>query len=321
MKNNIGVLLTNIGTPDKPTAGAVRRYLREFLSDRRVVEIPKFIWLPILYGLILPFRAKKSANLYQKIWTEQGSPLLHYSQKLTLALQQKLAIPIELGMHYGNPSIQAALDNLRSKGSNKILILPLYPQYSATTTASSFDLVAAKLKHYRKIPEIRMVTDYAEHPAYIEAICQSIQTEQEKWGKPDRLIFSFHGIPKLFIEKGDPYQSRCQQTVALIAAKLGLNDSEYLLTFQSRLGRAEWLQPYTDQTLMNIPQQNIKHIQLICPGFAVDCLETLEEIAIQGKKQFLSSGGSQFNYIPALNDSKNHVEMLAEIIQNQTMKW
>ena len=313
-QNNIGVLLTNIGTPDQPTPAAVRRYLKQFLLDKRVVEIPRLIWLPILYGIILPFRAKKSAKLYQKIWTENGSPLLHHSQQLCNAIAKKLNIPVVLGMHYGNPSIETALNELKKKNVTRILILPLYPQYSATTTASTFDCVSAVLKKWRVIPEIHMISDYADDPLYINALAKSIRSAQTQH-IAQKIIFSFHGIPKKFIDSGDPYKNRCETTVKLLTDKLNLTQNDYELTFQSRLGRAEWLQPYTDKTLSELPTRNITDIQVICPGFAVDCLETLEEIAIQGKKQFLESGGKHFEYIPALNHSDAHLEMFAEIIK------
>jgi len=318
-QNKIGVLLTNMGTPDQPTSSAVRSYLKEFLLDPRVVEISRLIWLPILYGFILPFRAKKSARLYQKIWTEQGSPLLNHSYQLAAALEKKLQIPIELGMHYGQPSIKKGLENLKKKNVKKILILPLYPQYSATTTASTFDHVAHVLKNWRVIPEIHLITDYANHPLYIKAIAQSIRSAQTQQNIPQQIIFSFHGIPQCFITRGDPYQQRCEKTVELITKELALEANQFLLTFQSRLGRAEWLRPYTDQTLQTLPQHGIDNVHVICPGFAVDCLETLEEIAIRGKEQFLKQGGKTFHYIPALNDSPEHVDLLAELICKKSM--
>ncbi len=312
----IGILLTNVGTPDQPTPTAVRRYLKEFLSDRRVVEIPRFLWLPILYGWILPYRSKKSAKLYQKIWTESGSPLLYHSQQLATALQAKLQMPVALGMHYGNPSIATALAALKEQEVQKILVLPLYPQYSAATTASTFDSVARTLKNWRVIPEIHFLPDYAEDPLYIKALAQSIRSAQLQH-KPQQLIFSFHGIPKRFILAGDPYEKRCRTTVALLAEELSLKNTEYQLTFQSRLGRAEWLQPYTNVTLETLPKEHITDIQVACPGFAVDCLETLEEIAIQGKEQFLENGGKKFEYISALNASTEHVDVLVGLIMRQ----
>jgi ferrochelatase len=313
-QNKLGVLLCNIGTPDQPTPAAVRRYLKEFLSDRRVVEIPRLLWWPILHGVILRTRPKRSAELYKKIWTEQGSPLLYHSQQLTKELEKKLQIPVVLGMHYGKPSIKNALEELREKNVTKILILPLYPQYSATTTAAAFDHVAKVLKTWRNIPEIQLLHDYADHAGYINTITQSIQMAEQQYGKPDHLLFSFHGIPKRFIALGDPYEQRCRTTVQQVVRHCDLRPEEYSIAFQSRLGRAAWLQPYTDKILKELPQKGIKHVHVICPGFAVDCLETLEEIAILGKKHFLENGGKIFHYIPALNESNLQVDMLAELI-------
>lgn len=318
--NNIGVLLTNIGTPDQPTASAVRRYLKTFLSDPRVIQIPQWAWLPILYGVILPFRAKKSAMLYQKIWTEKGSPLLYHSEQLRDKLAKELSIPIALGMHYSDPSIASALEELKKKRVEKCLIVPLYPQYSATTTASTFDAVARALKSWRVIPEIRMIRDYADHPIYINALAESIRNA-ELHHKPEHTLFSFHGIPKRFITAGDSYQTRCEITIQHLTKKLGLKKNEYSLTFQSRLGRAEWLMPYTDHRLKTLPKEGITDIQVICPGFAVDCLETLEEIAIKGKQQFLENGGQKLSYIPALNDHENHIQLFVDIIKKNSENW
>ncbi len=316
-KSNIGILLCNIGTPAHPTPHAVKHYLSEFLSDRRVVEIPRVLWWPILHGYILRTRPKHSAKLYQKIWTTEGSPLLCYSRKLAQALEDKIQIPVALGMHYGQPSLQHALDELRKKNINKILIFPLYPQYSATTTASAFDKIARTLKHWRVIPEIRMIQDYADNEFYIQALCQSIRASCDR----DHLLFSFHGIPERNVKHGDPYQTRCHTTVQRIAHELNLTSEQYSIAFQSRLGRAKWLSPYTDHVLKALPQKNIKKLHVICPGFAVDCLETLEEIAIRGKAQFEQQGGEIFQYIPALNNSPDHIEALAKIIQNHLSHW
>lgn len=316
--NNVGVLLCNVGTPDAPTPAAVRRYLAEFLSDKRVVEIPRLLWWPILHGIILRFRPKKSAALYQKIWTAAGSPLLTYSQQLATLLEQQLNLPVALGMHYGHPSIQSALENLRTRHVAKLFILPLYPQYSATTTAATFDLVTNVLKQWRVIPEIRMLTDYADDPIYIDALAQSIRSAQTT---SSHLLFSFHGIPKRNILKGDPYQQRCLLTAQRVAEALQLTPEHYHVSFQSRLGRAEWLQPYTDKTLAALPTLGIKQLQVICPGFAVDCLETLEEIAIQGKKQFLTAGGMEFHYIPALNTCPGQLAVLKNLISKHIANW
>jgi ferrochelatase len=313
MKNKVGVLLTNIGTPSAPTPTAVKSYLKKFLSDTRVVELPRFIWWPILYGIILPFRSQRSAKLYQQIWTEEGSPLLLNSQKIAKKLEKKLQCPVVIGMHYSQPSIKTALKTLQEKNINQIIVLPLYPQYSATTTASSFDHIAKTFSTSRHIPAIRTIYDYAENPAYIQALCHSINKTWQIHGKK-HLLFSFHGIPKRYSKAGDPYPERCQRTVELVTQQLQLSPTEWSLAFQSRLGRAKWLTPYTQDILEKLPQQGIKELYVICPGFAVDCLETLEEIAIRGKKYFLEAGGELYHYIPALNDSDPHIELLANII-------
>jgi ferrochelatase len=319
MKNTIGLLITNIGSPDQPTPPAVRMYLKKFLSDPRVIEIPKIAWLPILYGIILPLRSKKSAQLYQKIWTDQGSPLTYLSQQIATKLQKQLQIPVALGMHYGKPSIEEGLRLLHHANVNKIIVLPLFPQYSATSTAATFDHVAKILKQYRDIPDIHFLHDYATHPNYIETVSHSIQQDWTQQNKPEHLLFSFHGIPKRNITLGDPYQNQCQLTAELIAEKLQLNKNEWSIAYQSRLGRAKWLTPYTDHILKELPTRGITNIHVVCPGFAVDCLETLEEIAIRGKKQFLQAGGKEFHYIPALNDHDAHIKMLERIIHELTM--
>jgi ferrochelatase len=312
---NTGILITNIGSPDEPTPKAVRRYLKIFLSDRRVVEIPRFIWYPILYGIILPFRSRSSAKLYQKVWTEQGSPLTCNSAQIAKKLQQVLQIPVELGMHYGKPSIKTALKKLQSQNIKRIIILPLYPQYSATTTASTFDLVSKELQHWRDIPELSILHDYAAHPDYINTISDSIQQTWKTRGKPQHLLFSFHGIPKRNIDLGDPYAEQCHLTARLVAEKLQLPPDSWSVSFQSRLGRAEWLTPYTERVFNELPKKGITDIHVACPGFAVDCLETLEEIAIRGKEQFEEAGGKSFHYIPALNDQDAHINMLKQILK------
>ncbi len=320
MANDIGILLTNIGTPDAPNVKAVKNYLKEFLSDPRVVELPRWIWWPILYGIILPIRPRNSAKLYQKIWTQEGSPLLYRSQQLMQHLEAELPFDIALGMHYGNPSIKHALSLLQRKNLQKILVLPLYPHYSATSTGSTFDIVTKELHHWRKLPEIRFIIDYAESPSYIHSLCQSIHAVWQQRG-PEHLLFSFHGIPKRYADAGDPYPERCRKTVELVTQQLRLSSNHWSMSFQSRLGRAEWLTPYTADVLSTLPKRNIKKIQVICPGFAVDCLETLEEIAIQGKKQFIHAGGEDFYYIPALNDQPNHITTLKNLILSHVQKW
>lgn len=314
MKNNCGILLTNIGTPDAPTTKAVRRYLSEFLSDSRVIELPRIIWQPILHGIILRFRPKKSAALYQRIWRPEGSPLLHYSQAVARALQKKLNLPVALGMHYGNPSIKQALHDLRQQRVEKIIVLPLFPQYSATTTGSAFDRATWELQKWRNIPEITFLRSYATHPDYINCLSASIRNAWQTKGKPQHLLFSFHSIPEKYAKAGDPYQEECYATAELVAKELELAKDFWSVAFQSRIGATKWLSPYTDHVLEKFPAQGIKKIQVICPGFAVDCLETLEEIALRGQEQFCSAGGEEFYYIPALNDQAEHIDALARII-------
>lgn len=314
--DKIGILLTNIGTPAAPHTKAVRQYLKKFLSDRRVVELPRLLWWPILYGLILPFRSKRSAALYQKIWTDQGSPLLLYSQQLAKKLQNHLQIPVALGMHYSHPSIAQALTELDAQQVEKILVLPLYPQYSATTTASTFDAIATTLKKWRVLPKLSLINHYCDHPDYIRALSERIAHTWETQGKPQHLLFSFHGIPKRYADAGDHYPIHCHRTAAAIAAKLNLSKDAYSVSFQSRLGRARWLMPYTYKRFASLPREGIRHLHVVCPGFATDCLETLEEINIRGKEQFLNAGGESFHYIPALNDQACHVEMLENILKN-----
>lgn len=318
MTTKIGVLLANLGTPDRPDAPAVKRYLEEFLSDRRVIEFPRFLWWPILHGFILRFRPKKSAELYRNIWTENGSPLLLYSQKIADKLQNELQCPVMLGMNYGTPSIEQALDVLRAQNVTKIIVLPLFPQYSATTTASTIDRVTDVLKKWRIVPEIQTINNYADHPSYIKALSRSIQKAWETQGRAPYLLFSFHGIPKSYADAGDPYSDLCYRTAHLVAQDLKLNENEWSLAFQSRLGRTEWLKPYTDKVLAGLPKKGITRLQVICPGFAADCLETLEEIAIRGQEDYLKAGGKEFYYIPALNDDESHISALAKIISSKT---
>lgn len=314
IKSNIGILLTQIGTPDAPTVKDVRRYLRKFLSDPRVIEVPKLIWWPILYGFILRVRPKRSLELYQEIWTEQGSPLLIYSENIRQKLEARLQVPVALGMHYSNPSIANGLKRLREKGSNQIIILPLFPQYSGTTTASAFDMVNSTLKKWRVYPEIRTISEYHNHPEYIQAIVNSIQQSWEQNGRGEHLLFSYHGIPESYSKKGDPYADLCRRTTELIAKSLQLKNNDWSIAFQSRIGRTKWVGPYTDEVFQALGEKGISHLEVVCPGFATDCLETLEEIKIRGRKQFEAAGGKKFQYIPALNDSTAHIEMLAKVI-------
>lgn len=317
VKNNIGVLLVNIGTPSAPTPLAVKKYLTQFLSDPRVVEVPSLLWQPLLRGIILPLRSRQSAKLYQKIWQPEGSPLFTFSQKISKKLESHLrdkiapSVHVGLGMHYSSPTIDEALESLRAKNCEHIIVLPLYPQYSATSTGSTFDRVFQALHNWRAVPKISFINDYADHPAYINAVCDTLKTIN----KQQHLLFSFHGIPQRYIDKGDPYAERCLLTTKLIAERLGLSPDNWSISFQSRLGRAKWLEPYTDKILQTLAKKTTS-LSVVCPGFAADCLETLEEIAIRGKEQFLHAGGKQFSYIPALNDSDQHIKALAEIIKS-----
>lgn len=323
----VGVLLTNLGTPDAPTPAALRRYLGEFLWDPRVVEAPRPLWWLVLHGVILRLRPRRSAKVYRKIWTEQGSPLLAISQRqaqaLQVALEDQLTQPVKvaLGMRYGNPSLEQALAELEQAGIERVLVLPLYPQYSSSTTASTFDAVAALCRRRRLIPELRFVRDYHDDPGYIRALAASVLEYREEHGRGDKLLFSFHGIPKEYADKGDPYPEQCRRTAELVAASLGLAEDEWLTVFQSRFGPKEWLQPYTDKTLEALPEQGIGSVDLVCPGFAADCLETLEENALENRDLFLEAGGERFHYIPCLNDSESHIQALAEIVARQLGGW
>ena len=321
---NTAALLINLGTPDAPTTPAVRRYLAEFLSDPRVIDYPRWLWLPILHGVILRIRPKRSAHAYSTIWTPQGSPLLVQSRALTEKVGRvckDLGIRVELAMRYGNPSIASVLERLVADGVRRIVALPLYPQYSATSTGTAFDGVHAAFSRLRHVPELRTVSDYHASAAYIDALARSVHAFWEKNGRADRLLLSFHGIPERYVRLGDPYAEQCRETAALLRDRLGMSESDMLLTFQSRVGRETWLTPYTDITLGELPTRGVKHLQVLCPGFAVDCLETLEEIAIRGKEQFLSAGGERFEYIPALNDDDDHVALMRSLIQQHTHGW
>jgi len=319
-----GVLVTNLGTPDAPTASALRRYLGEFLADPRVVEVPRFIWWFVLHGFILRTRPKRSAAAYRKIWTESGSPLLAISKKQATAIQKYLddhtteKFHVELAMRYGNPSIQSGLKQLQQANAKKIIILPLYPQYSASTTASTFDAVADVLKTWRNIPELHLVKHYHDTPDYIDAVAESITEHWQQTNRAEKLLFSFHGIPKAYFDAGDPYYCECHKTARLVAEKLNLDEEEWILTFQSRFGPKEWLKPYTDTTLKELANSGIKNVDIVCPGFPADCLETLEEINMRYRETFLTDGGDNFTYIPALNDRPAHINALTNIILNHS---
>lgn len=322
----LGVLLVNLGTPDAPTPAAVRRFLAEFLWDPRVVETPRWIWWLALHGVILRIRPRRSAHAYGQIWTDAGSPLLVHCRQLAANLQSALTArlgqhaQVVLGMTYGNPSIPAALERMHGDGVRRLLVLPLYPQYSGTTTASAFDRITAVLKRWRWLPEVRFINQYHDDPGYIAAIAASIRAH---WRTQERrhLLFSFHGAPRNYLLAGDPYHCQCLKTARLIAETLELKDGEWTATFQSRLGRGEWLRPYTDETLRQFASTGPKRVTIVCPGFPTDNLETLEENAIRNRGDFLASGGEAFDYIPALNASQAHVDMLADLAVRHAQGW
>ena len=322
-----GILLTNLGTPDAATPSGVRRYLAEFLFDPRIVEAPRWLWWLVLHGVILRIRPPRVAKAYQKVWTEQGSPLLAISKKQQQLLEKAIAphfksrVKVELAMRYGNPSISSALRKLKQANAQRILVFPLYPQYSATTTASTFDAVADELKTWRWIPELRMIQHYHDHDFYISALVKSITAYRQQNGDAEKLLFSFHGLPQRYLDQGDPYFCECHKTARLVAEKLALNENQWALAFQSRFGREEWLKPYADKTLIKWAEEGIKSVQVCCPGFSADCLETLEEINVENRNYFLSAGGEKYAYIPALNDSTDHIGMMSQLIQQHASDW
>lgn len=324
---SIGILLTNLGTPEKPTAAALRRYLKEFLWDTRVVERPRIQWWLILHLFVLTRRPHRSAALYRKIWTEEGSPLLTISRRVTdsvrVLLRQEIEDPIDvaLGMRYGQPSIPKALNKLGQKGCTRLLCLPLFPQYSAVTTASTFDALAAELTTWRVIPELRTIHQYHDEPAYIEALSASVRESWAQTGEPDRLLFSFHGIPLRYFRAGDPYPHQCHKTARLAAEALELPESRYEVAFQSIFGKEEWVKPTTSVTVEAMARSGIKKLDMICPGFSVDCLETLEEIDQLNRKLFLDNGGERFTYISCLNDRPDHLRTLADLIKRNIADW
>lgn len=322
----LGVLLVNLGTPDAPTPRAVRRYLRQFLSDPRVIEAPRWLWWIVL-RIILLIRPARSARAYQKVWGENGSPLLHHSRRQVEALWSELGgrcagpVSVVLGMRYGKPSISDALDALADENARRVLVLPLYPQYSATTTASAFDAVADTLGKTRWLPELRFVNHYHDRDGYIRALANSIREHWQEKGRGEFLLFSFHGIPKRYLLAGDPYHCECQKTARLVAEMLDLKTDEYRVTFQSRVGREEWLQPYTDETVAELGRKGMKTLDVISPGFSADCLETLEEIAMQNAEIFQEHGGASLRYIPALNDRGDHIRFLADLAMSHLAGW
>lgn len=321
------VLLVNLGTPEAPTAPALRKYLAEFLSDPRVVEIPQLLWKPILYGPILTFRPKKSAAKYAAIWSDEGSPLQVHTQRQTKLLRGYLGqtghaeLVVDYAMRYGEPSLASVLDKFKAEGCERILVLPLYPQYAASATASVFDRVSEHFRTVRNVPELRFVRSFHDHPGYIEALARSVEEYWMARGRPDRLVMSFHGVPRFSLDRGDPYHCHCQKTARLLAERLGIVKPNYLVSFQSRFGRAEWLKPYTQTTLEDLGRKGVGRVDAICPGFVADCLETLEEIAMENRDAFLHAGGKEFHYIPCLNERHEWIKALEDIAITHLGSW
>jgi len=324
---SFGVLLVNLGTPDAPTTSAVRRYLREFLSDPRVIETPKWIWWFILNCIILQLRPRKVAKLYQSIWMDGGSPLLVYSQRIRAALERELAnkigpaVPVALAMTYGSPSVQKALAEFQEQGIERILVLPLYPQYSATTTGAIFDVLARAINGERNIPELRFIKEYSNNTLYIKSLAGKIKAFWSKNDLPEKLLMSFHGIPQSYADKGDPYPQQCIATANALANELELSPEQWVYTFQSRFGPTAWLQPYTDKTLEQWGREGLKRVDVISPAFAADCLETLEEMQIQNRELYIEAGGGEYNYIPALNDDPAFISTLTNLVDENTQGW
>ena len=321
-----GILFCNLGTPDEPTPTAVRRYLAEFLSDHRVIEIPKLVWNLILHGIILRTRPKQSAAKYASIWTKEGSPLRLWTAKQALLLQGWLGerghrVTVRYAMRYGNPSIAEQLTQLKTEGVTRVLIVPAYPQYSATSTASVFDAVYTWAAATRAIPEFRFVNRYHDDPGYIAALADNVREHWKHHGRPDKLVLSFHGVPERTLHLGDPYHCECQKTARLLAEALALPPTEVQVTFQSRLGRAKWLEPYTEPSLIALGKAGVKRVDVFCPGFTSDCLETLEEIAMEGRTAFLTAGGKEFHHIGCLNDRPQWIAALGAIAQQHLTRW
>jgi ferrochelatase len=323
----IGILLVNTGTPDSLELRDIRSYLAKFLSDPRVIELPRWLWWPILHGYILRTRPRSSQAKYRKVWTADGAPLLSLSRELRTQLASALAqralapFSVELGMLYSTPSVAAGLLKLQRAGAQRILVLPLFPQYCGATTGAVYDQVGAQLVRWRWLPELRYVADYHDHPGYISTLRDSIQSHWRQQGRTGHLLMSFHGIPEAYFDKGDPYFFKCHRTARLLADELLLKDGEWSVSFQSRLGPSKWLQPYTFDEVTRLPARGVDDVTLVCPGFAVDCLETLEEIAMENRQRFMQSGGRKFSYVPALNADPGHVQFLTDLICQHAQGW
>ncbi|MBI5430359.1 MAG: ferrochelatase [Nitrosomonadales bacterium] len=322
-----GILLVNLGTPDAPTAAAVRPYLKEFLGDPRVVEIPKAIWWFILNGIILNTRPKKSAAKYASIWMKEGSPLRVYTEKQATLLQGYLSqrtqapVVVDFAMSYGNPSVASVMQKLKEQNCQRILVVPMYPQYAASATATVFDLVFGAMQKIRNTPALRTIKHFHDHPGYIKALANNINDYWMKHGRPEKLVMSFHGVPQFSLDKGDPYHCECHKTGRLFAEQLGLKPDQYAVSFQSRFGKAEWIKPYTTATLLELGKQKTKRVDVVCPGFVADCLETLEEIAMEGKEDFQHAGGGEYHYIPCLNDRDDWMHALTDLVMDNLQGW
>jgi ferrochelatase len=325
--DRIGVLLVNLGTPDSPSYFAVQRYLREFLADRRVIDTSRLIWLPLLFGIVLPFRPIRTVRNYRKIWTRGGSPLAVFSKRLTdkvgLMLRETLGddVRVDLAMTYGNPSIAKAIKSLAEQNVKKLLVLPLYPQYCSSTTGSVFDRTTRVLRHWRWLPETRFVNDYFNDAGYIEALAARIEQHWSELGERSHLLLSYHGIPAVYVAQGDPYQAQAQETTRLVVSKLGLSPDAWSHCYQSRFGSVVWLQPYTEDTLKSLAQRGVRRVTVVSPSFAVDCLETLQEVAIEYRDKFKEMGGERLTLVPALNDDDRHAQLLTRIVLNQLQGW
>lgn len=321
----IGILLTNTGSPSAPTPEALRPYLHQFLSDRRVVDYPRWLWGPILHGIILRTRPRRSARLYQKIWTPEGSPLVRIAQRQADGVRKLLGegdpVQMAIGMRYGEPSIARRLRELRGRGVSRFIIFPLFPQFTGATTSSTFDAVAEEIETWTENVEIQTIDNYHDHPAYLRALTASIWEAWAEFGRPDRLLFSFHGIPDRYRRNGDPYREQCEATARGVASELHLNEDEWQIAFQSRFGPEPWLKPYTDETLTAWGQEGVRIAHVICPGFSADCLETVDEIGREARHTFLTAGGQDFHYIPALNDRPDHLAALTEILTDHLQDW
>lgn len=320
------VMLVNLGTPDAPTAQALRSYLKEFLSDPRVVEIPKIVWWPILNGIILNVRPKKSALKYASVWMDEGSPLRVYTERQSALVKAELSrrgieAEVVFAMRYGNPSIPSVLQGLRAQGVRRLLVLPMYPQYSSSTTATAFDVLFDEFAALRNQPDLRLIRSFHDFAPYINALAASVERHWQAHGRGDLLLFSFHGVPRRSLIKGDPYHCECLKTGRLIAQRLGLESGQWRVAFQSRFGKAEWLKPYTSEVLHELPAQGVKTLDVMCPGFPADCLETLEEIAMEGKEEFLTAGGEHYRYIPCLNDDPVGISAISDLLEQHLGGW